>query len=90
MILRERPWANLEALNGINRLSSFVAVMKLIFQRRPKGFVLLFPLFVWGLSSSVALLSSVALSGSAVFSAGSPVDQEANTPLADVDIQLRI
>ena len=52
--------------------------------------MLLFPLFVWGLSSSVALLSSVALSGSAVFSAGSPVDQEANTPLADVGIQLRI
>ena len=31
MILRERPWANLQALNGINRLSSFVAVMKFSF-----------------------------------------------------------
>ena len=62
MILRERPWTNLEALNSINCLSSFVAVMKLFFQRRPKGIVLLFPLFVWGLFGSVALFSSVALS----------------------------
>ena len=32
MILRERPWVNLEALNSKNCLSSFVAVMKLFFQ----------------------------------------------------------
>ena len=48
-----------------------------------------FPLFVWGLFSSVALFSPVALFGSAVFSAGSPVDLEANLPLTDDDIQLR-
>ena len=34
-------------------------------------------------------VSSVALIGSAVFSAGSPVDLEANSPLTDDDIQLR-
>ena len=45
MILRERPWANLEALHSRSCVQSFMAVMKLIFQRRPKVFVSLFPLF---------------------------------------------
>ena len=45
--------------------------------------MLLFPLFVCGPFSSIALF------GSAVFSAGSLVDQEANPPLTDVNIQLR-